>query len=306
MKSKEINPDTLKRWHDVSDIRLTDVMGALSAGEVEMMMAKSAGQVISTALLNAFMLLRCIIGRIGEQGDELSKLVIINDEAGTYSFTIRVVDVYALTDSAPVVVVFYEHGPGSIFTRPSAADLIKEPSPGVHWQPGLNAASHLKATLRVQKLLNKILHMNAKRLSSSYAPPLRNNGARYKHNLSFLLPITPLSMREVGSLSSDVGCAVCGQPSSSRCASCQQAAYCSKDCQKADWATHKRECKNKSLASGNWTDVDILNPGYSEYTHPINEFSIDRKDLKMFKNETPIMKSAADWPPPNLSATTHS
>ncbi len=90
MKSKEINPDTLKRWHDVSDSRLTDVMGALSAGEVEMMMTKSAGQVISTALLNAFMLLRCIIGGIGEQGDELSKLVIINDEAGTYSFTIRV------------------------------------------------------------------------------------------------------------------------------------------------------------------------------------------------------------------------
>ncbi len=107
-------------------------------------------------------------------------------------------------------------------------------------------------------------------------------------------------MREVGSLSSDVGCAICGQPSSSRCAGCQQSAYCSKDCQKADWAAHKRECKNKSLIGGNWIDVDILNPGYSEYTHPINEFGIDRKDLKMFKNETPIMKSAADWPPPNL------
>ncbi len=200
------------------------------------------------------------------------------------------VAIYALTDDTPVIVVLYEHGPGSIRTRPSAATLIKETRSGQ--QP-----VHIQTTLRIEKLLLKILHMNAKHLSSSYAPPLLNNKMRHKYSLSFFLPITPLSMREVGSLNSDVGCAVCGLPSTSRCSGCQQAAYCSKDCQKMDWAKHKRECKNKSLAGGNWIDVDMTSPGYSEYTQPVNEFSVIGKGPR---SETPIVKSAADWPPPNI------
>lgn len=37
-------------------------------------------------------------------------------------------------------------------------------------------------------------------------------------------------------------CASCGKPASLRCARCKSVHYCSKECQKADWPSHKRSC----------------------------------------------------------------
>lgn len=34
-------------------------------------------------------------------------------------------------------------------------------------------------------------------------------------------------------------CLVCGQPDAQRCRYCRDAAYCSLECQQADWRTHK-------------------------------------------------------------------
>lgn len=38
-------------------------------------------------------------------------------------------------------------------------------------------------------------------------------------------------------------CAVCQKPSSKRCTGCGARRYCSVDCQKRDWPTHKAQCK---------------------------------------------------------------
>jgi hypothetical protein len=40
-----------------------------------------------------------------------------------------------------------------------------------------------------------------------------------------------------------VGCMVCGQPAEYRCAQCSSVCYCSRSCQRQDWAPHKRECE---------------------------------------------------------------
>ena len=37
-------------------------------------------------------------------------------------------------------------------------------------------------------------------------------------------------------------CAQCSNLGTLRCAKCKQAHYCSKECQKAHWATHKKTC----------------------------------------------------------------
>ena len=38
-------------------------------------------------------------------------------------------------------------------------------------------------------------------------------------------------------------CAQCDRVGDMRCKKCKQVHYCSKECQKAHWATHKQECK---------------------------------------------------------------
>jgi len=38
-------------------------------------------------------------------------------------------------------------------------------------------------------------------------------------------------------------CAVCDKESTTRCSRCHTQYYCSRDCQKSDWASHKANCK---------------------------------------------------------------
>lgn len=154
--------------------------------------------------------------------------------------------------------------------------------------------------------------MNSKRLPASNNQPVtvRAEGKEKRHaiytssTLSFLLPILPLTMRGAGSLSNDAGCTVCGQPSVSRCAACQHAAYCSKDCQKADWtASHKSECKKRALASATWIDVDISSPGYPKghRRRAPNDFSAVATTTGISLNKKgERIRPAEDWPPPNI------
>ena len=39
-------------------------------------------------------------------------------------------------------------------------------------------------------------------------------------------------------------CAVCSKKSKSQCGGCKMRRYCSRECQKADWKTHKKVCKS--------------------------------------------------------------
>ncbi len=96
IKSKEVNPDTLKMWREVSDVRLNNAMGALSVGEAEMIKmgpAAASGHwemSVPEMLLNTFMMVRCIVGEMGDRAIEKSNSMIINNNAGTYSLTILV------------------------------------------------------------------------------------------------------------------------------------------------------------------------------------------------------------------------
>ena len=44
-------------------------------------------------------------------------------------------------------------------------------------------------------------------------------------------------------------CQVCGRPPEFSCSRCEQAQYCSSECQRADWTKHRAECKKHRRAS---------------------------------------------------------
>lgn len=106
----------------------------------------------------------------------------------------------------------------------------------------------IKATELEQKLILKLLALNSKYLSNDYKPDREPAEPAYK--LSFFLPVGPLSLEDIGKLNADTGCALCGRRTSSRCSQCQSVSYCGKECQRADWPSHKHTCR--SLKGGTW------------------------------------------------------
>lgn len=119
-----------------------------------------------------------------------------------------------------------------------------------------------------QNLLSKLLELNRRRVDRWGSG---SNTDLSDKKVSFLLPLNPLSMRDIGSLTNDSGiCAICGKKANTRCARCQSVTYCGKgccasfslarhgfllqtlslDCQTSDWKAHKDICR--SLAQGTW------------------------------------------------------
>ena len=76
----------------------------------------------------------------------------------------------------------------------------------------------------------RLLNWNAKLLVPQYEPANEVNKkfAKKKWKVSFSLPLGPIPMEEVGKLTSEAGCDVCGKSSNanSRCTKCLSAVYC--------------------------------------------------------------------------------
>ena len=73
----------------------------------------------------------------------------------------------------------------------------------------------------------KLFHINASRLHSEYPSQTEEDKAK-NFQASFVLPLCPLGMRDLGSLTKDLGCELCGEKNISRCAQCLAVSYCSK------------------------------------------------------------------------------
>ncbi|KAJ7478920.1 hypothetical protein FB451DRAFT_171994 [Mycena latifolia] len=43
------------------------------------------------------------------------------------------------------------------------------------------------------------------------------------------------------------GVCICAKPAANRCAGCQTVSYCSKECQRRDWKTHKIKCQSATF-----------------------------------------------------------
>jgi hypothetical protein len=72
----------------------------------------------------------------------------------------------------------------------------------------------------------KLLHLNRRRLSSDYHPTDKKIESKYGLKASFALPLGPLSLRDIGKLTTNLGCEVCGNTNISRCVQCRSVAYC--------------------------------------------------------------------------------
>jgi len=72
----------------------------------------------------------------------------------------------------------------------------------------------------------KLFGLNAKRLSADFRPEESKVTRKLGLKMSFLLPLGPLNQKELGRLTNNTGCEICGKKNVSRCVQCLSVAYC--------------------------------------------------------------------------------
>lgn len=123
---------------------------------------------------------------------------------------------HALDDKTPLLCLIYATG--------SAKAPVQDTLDFVQAQVKTGYMVQIKCTTQEQALLRKLLFQNSKMIASDFKPALEPYEKNFK--ASFVMPIAPLSQVDIGKLTNDAGCAVCGKRTTSRCTGCLSVAYC--------------------------------------------------------------------------------
>ncbi|KAI0372563.1 hypothetical protein BV20DRAFT_964170 [Pilatotrama ljubarskyi] len=198
------------------------------------------------------------------------------------AINIRFLQVYELDDTTPAIVLLYRAFSRDNFGREGARWCQHQMKSNPKNVPGAGVA--IDATVLEQKLLLKLLGLNRKLLPPDYAPKKQRYEEQFR--ASVLLPLGPLGFEAINKLGGSTGCAICEERGRFRCKQCQSVWYCSADCQRADWPTHKQLCL--SLKGGRWCKVTFrATPPGMEKMHisTINQYT----DLTRMKGDSGSM-----------------
>ncbi|KAH6903064.1 hypothetical protein BKA70DRAFT_1567012 [Coprinopsis sp. MPI-PUGE-AT-0042] len=183
-------------------------------------------------------------------GAGVSNLVLSDKDLDDWAVVVRVFSVHAANEDTPVFVLSYRiiHSIPKKTLKQQIAEVF-------------TSETTRRATVSElgRRAFLRLLGWNAKLLVPQYQPEgeAQAKYAKKKWKISFAVPLGPIPMEEVGRLTSEAGCDVCGRSSNanSRCTQCLAAVYCSSECQTRDWPSHKDVCT--SLQQGTWTEINL-------------------------------------------------
>ncbi|RDX40255.1 hypothetical protein OH76DRAFT_1413096 [Lentinus brumalis] len=221
------------------------------------------------------------------------RCVIQDQEKENYAINVRVISVLEVDEKTPAIVVLYRSFDKS--TAMEGAEWVcLQTEPDSSPVPS-GSIINITATPLEQKLLLKLLKLNQHFIPSDFDVKRHPTEATFR--LSVLFPIGPLDFAARTKLSHNMGCGVCGRRATSRCGQCQSVSYCSAECQRADWSTHKTTCRQ--LKGGRWCPVRIRAglPGLTENAHMmlLNRYTRVAADAA-----APVHKIDPNDPPPNV------
>ncbi|KAF8885085.1 hypothetical protein CPB84DRAFT_1788684 [Gymnopilus junonius] len=166
--------------------------------------------------------------------DEGIREIYYRDKDMRWALYVRILDVYELKNGTPLFFLVYR--------------LEKE----MHFDSG---CAHSKMSDLERRMILRLFRQNRKRLDpKQLEDPKKKELEKIGLYQSFVLPLCPIGMKSLGKLT-DPGCEVCGKKTGSRCLQCLSVLYCGKECQRADWPTHKQACK--SLKGGKWHKITL-------------------------------------------------
>merc|ERR1711939_267110 len=104
------------------------------------------------------------------------------------------------------------------------------------------------------------IRQNIEMSSSQSQPPASNGESSSSSNPSQHTGLTSTQGESSSSSSSSTPapktCTACSKP----CLKCQSVQYCSKECQKADFKNHKKECAKKAQIYAQTADIKLAAP----------------------------------------------
>ncbi|KAF5379369.1 hypothetical protein D9615_006586 [Tricholomella constricta] len=278
-----VNPSNLAKW--TSSKPLLDAVSRGNFAEAYENVIKGynvAARPTSMAKEDTFREVRQIFLAFATHWDQGHKTFALKDKAEEWC--IIVVEVFSLGEDLPLFTILYR-----VVNRPANMSLHEY----LGRLFGVFPIVAVSTTDLERKCMLKLFTMNSKRISSGYK--LRREKHEAGHTTTFLLPLGPLNMRDLGKLNSNPGCEICGKKDISRCTQCLAASYCSKECQREDWKEHKKTCL--SLKGGTWRTLTfsrLNNPTGKGYRAIINRFD-SAHDMQ--KN---IQPAELVGPPPNI------
>ncbi|KAF7329240.1 MYND-type domain-containing protein [Mycena kentingensis (nom. inval.)] len=185
------------------------------------------------------------------QGGPVAPIVVQDAEKEISAIPMRIVDVRMFDASTPVLVVLYRHDVSGSASLPETLGWVQ-----ANLAAG-RAIRNVTATMKEQEMLLRMLKQNSKRLAKSYKA--KRTATEKSFMLSFLLPVGPLTAKDMAKFNANNGCTVCGDPAKSKCARCAVMRYCGSVCQKEDWKTHRSLCK--SWESAIWHRITFTTRG---------------------------------------------
>jgi len=159
---------------------------------------------------------------------------------------------WCLTDetasSDPIIFVRFAHHELNVDNPDSAGKAIinkverSKPFDGVHGHYNIPCSSKEEMAVLV-----RFFEENSKKISEKLKKKINKAAGSALLNIpgskaSFLTPLY-LPLPDDGRKRKKGNCKVCGEPAGASCAKCKVARYCSVECQRGDWKTHKKECK---------------------------------------------------------------
>ncbi|KAH0583200.1 hypothetical protein H2248_011083 [Termitomyces sp. 'cryptogamus'] len=255
----------------------------------------------STSEEDTFMEVRQVLMGLASHWEQKHDSFALMDEASNWCVILEVQRLESgssgdLKTDVPVLSVLYKviHSPSGVQMSDHLRQIF-----------GLHPVVAVSTTQLERKYLLKLFAMNAKRLSTVYKPRRRKDEA--EHRLTFIIPLGPLNMRDLGKLNSTSGCELCGKKMKSRCTQCLSVSYCGKvngsvqitlvECQRDDWPNHKKLCR--SLKGGIWHTITFSHENNSMgkmYRALINRFD-SVHDIRGQMIKSP---EDANAPPPNI------
>ncbi|KIY48542.1 hypothetical protein FISHEDRAFT_43183 [Fistulina hepatica ATCC 64428] len=246
-----VEPDILPKWKDSTSRPTLAAMPRRSIAEA----MQNYRALVASELSDPFPLhqdafldmLRTLL-HMADNFDDGHRIAIIRDEKDTRAMCMHVIEAYALDKDTPLFIVLF------------CVDGKNTPQHPIHpFVQELLLARELPnvptiyATPQEQLLLSKLLYTNVSRVSETYKPPRRANEGPF--SVSFFVPIGPPSPTDIGHISSNTGCIICGKRLTMRCSQCHGVGYCGSVCQQAHWKEHKLFCR--SLKDGIWRTMQI-------------------------------------------------